>query len=564
MFDRPWLKSYSPGVSADPTVEVSTVDAILSQAAEEWGDKAALGFMGRRFSYRELDALVDRTAKGFQLLGVKPGVHVGLYLPNCPQFAIAFFGALRAGATIVNYSPLDAAAVLVNKIEDSETDVLVTLDLQALYPQLANVLDTTRVKRMVIGDLAEFSGAPEQARARLVAGQQLAEVTADPRHISFAALIDNDGAFAAAAIDPLTAIALLQYTGGTTGRPKGAMISHANIVAAIAMYSEAFKIEPRAFNRGDGRALVVLPLFHIFALLPYLIGSLKNGSEILLHVRFDPDAVLKDIETKGVTNFPGVPTMFSALVRHPAITPDSLKSLKYCVSGGAPLPGEVRNAFERMSDARFTEAWGMTETTATGTSTFYSPRAPKGSCGVPMPGIEMRFLSVEDGMTYVALGERGEICVRGPSIMRGYWKNEAATREIFTPDGFMRTGDVGWMDADGFLYIVDRTKDMILCSGFNVYPRNIEEAIHQHPAVEAVSVIGIPDDYRGQSPKAFIKLRADAPAMSLEEMKEFLKNRLGKHEMIAEMDIRPELPRTLVGKLSKKELYEEEARKRGA
>ena len=563
MQDRPWLKSYPPGVDADPTIEISAVDAILRGAAEEWGDKPALDFMGRRFSYVELDTLADRAAAGFQALGVKPGVHVGLYLANCPQFVITFFGALRAGATIVNYSPLDAAATLINKIEDSETDILVTLDLHALYPQIATVLDTTRVKRLVIGDLAEFSGDPAQVRARLAAGQQLAEVAPDPRHLSFAALIDNDGAFAAPAIDPSEAIAVLQYTGGTTGKPKGAMLTHGNIVAAVAIFGEAARIEPPYIARGEGRWLIVLPLFHIFALVPLLLNGLKAGAEIVLHTRFDADAVLKDIESKGVNFFPGVPTMFIALLRHPAIKPDSLKSLKLCASSGAPLPSEARSAFERVSSGRFFEGWGMTETAAAGTSSLLTPDAPKGSCGVPLPGIEMRFLSIEDNKTYVALGERGEICVGGPNVTRGYWKNEAATRDMMTADGFMRTGDVGWMDADGFVYIVDRTKDMILCSGFNVYPRNIEEAIYQHPAVEAVSVIGIPDEYRGQSPKAFIKLKADSPAMSLEDLKAFLKDRLGRHEMIAEMEIRPELPRTLVGKLSKKELYEEEARKRG-
>jgi long-chain acyl-CoA synthetase len=464
---------------------------------------------------------------------------------------------------VVNYSPLDAAATLFHKIEDSETDILVTLDTQALYPQLANVLDVTRVKRLVIGDLAEFSGAPAQVRARLDAGQQLAEVGPDARHLSFAALLDNDGVLAAPAIDPHTAIAVLQYTGGTTGKPKGAMLSHANIVASVASIDEAYKIEPPLIPRGEGRSLIVLPLFHIFALVPQLLNGLKSGRELVLHTRFDADAVLKDIESKSVTSFAGVPTMFIALLRHPATKPDSLKSLKLCACGGAPLPAEVRTAFERVSSGRFIEGWGMTETAAVGTSTFIATNAPKGSCGLPSPGIDMRFLSIEDHETYVPFGDRGEICVRGANVTRGYWKNEVATRELMTADGFMRTGDVGWMDEDGFVYIVDRTKDMILCSGYNVYPRNIEEAIYQHPAVEAVSVIGIPHDYRGQSPKAFITLKDGAPAMTLGELKDFLKDRLGKHEMIDEMEIRAELPRTMVGKLSKKELYEEEARKRG-
>jgi long-chain acyl-CoA synthetase len=544
----------------DTPLELTAVQDILTDAAAQWPANAALDFMGRKVAYAELDALANRAAKGFQALGVKPGVHVGLFLPNSPHYPIAFFGVLRAGGVVVNYSPLDAEKVLEHKVEDSETDILVTLDLAALYPQMSGLLGKTRVKHLVIGDLAEFSGNPQGVRAHMSAGKQLATVAPDPRHVAFADLIDNDGKPQVHPVgDPAEAIAVLQYTGGTTGLPKGAILTHANLTAAV---SQALQGAKATLVPGQERVLAVLPPFHIYALTVVMLLGLRLGAELVLHVRFDPESAIKEIEAKKINLFPGVPTMFVAILHHPAAAKADLRSLKSCNSGGAPLPLEVQNAFEKFSGCRLAEGWGMTETGAIGTFTPVPGKQKAGSCGVPQPGIDFKFLSVDDGKTYVARGERGEICLSGPNVMKGYWKNAKATAEVMTADGYMRTGDVGYMDEDGYIYIVDRTKDMILSGGFNVYPRNIEEAIYQHPAVEAVSVIGVHDEYRGQAAKAFIKLKPGATAMTLDEMKGFLKDKLGKHEMIAAMEIRPELPRTLVGKLSKKELYEEEARKR--
>jgi long-chain acyl-CoA synthetase len=563
MMERPWVKSYPPGVNPDPDLDISMVDEILTRAAKTWPANAALDFMGRRITYAELDALADRAAKGFQALGVKAGVHVGLYLPNCPQFPIAYFGVLRAGGTIVAYSPLDAAQTLEHKLADSETQLLVTLDLAALYPQIAAVVARSKVRKLVIGDLAEFSAAPGPIRAQMIAGKQVADVQADARNVTFASVLDNDGVFEPPpARDPAKAIAALQYTGGTTGKPKGAMLTHANFTAASRMVDETRRVQPSQLELGKSRVLVVLPMFHIYAMVVVMLWGFRIGAELVLHVRFDPEAAIKDIEAKQIDIFPGVPTMFVGLLHHPSLKPESLSSLKLVNSGGAPLPREVSAAFQKASGTSLREGWGMTETTSIGTFTPAHMASRLGSCGVPTPGLDMKFLSVEDGKTYVPFGERGEICVKGPNVTIGYWNNPEATTDMFTADGYMRTGDVGWLDADGYVHIVDRTKDMILCGGYNVYPRNIEEAIYQHPAVESVSVIGVPDEYRGQSPKAFVKLKAGEIGPSLEEMKAFLKDKLGRHEMITELEYRPELPRTLVGKLSKKELYEEEAKKR--
>jgi len=322
--------------------------------------------------------------------------------------------------------------------------------------------------------------------------------------------------------------------------------------------------EPRVLEEGCEKVLAVLPLFHIYALTVNMLFGLRLGAEIVLHTRFDADAVLKDLAAKKITVFPGVPTMYTAILNHPDIAKYDLSSLKFCGSGGAPLPVEVNQRFQKATGCSLLEGWGMTETSPTGTFTPAGAPQRAGSCGLPTVGVTIKFVSVDDPGREVAIGERGELCISGPNVMKGYWNKPEATADSMTADGFFRTGDVGYMDADGYIYIVDRTKDMILCSGYNVYPRVVEEAIYEHPSVSEVSVIGVPDDYRGQSPKAFVTLKKDASAFTLAELQEFLKGRLGKHEMVQALELRTELPKTPVGKLSKKELYAEEEQKRNA
>lgn len=565
MTEHPWIKSYPAGVRWDADIPLMPIQQILEDSAARWPSNPALDFMGRKISYGELNQLANRAAKGFQKLGVKPGIHVGIYLPNTPHYLISFFGVLKAGGTVVNYSPLDAEKVLEHKVEDSETDFIVTLDLAALYPQMDRLLGATRLKQLIVGNLAEMSAAPETVKDQLGAAKQLAEVPTDDRHLTFQSLLDNDGTYQRYPVASVAdTIAVLQYTGGTTGLPKGAMLTHANLSAATNQFLETARGDPPVLEPGKERILAVLPPFHIYALTVNMLLGLRIGAELVLHTRFDVDAVIKDLETKKITAFPGVPTMFVAVINHPSIAKADLRSLKWCASGGASLPLEVQQDFEKLTGCRLAEGWGMTETSPTGSFTPVPGQRKQGSCGVPIPGVIIKFLSLEDPTKYVPQGERGELCISGANIMKGYWKNAEATAAIMTADGFMRTGDVGYMDSDGYIYIVDRTKDMLLCGGFNVYPRTIEEAIYSHPSVEEVSVIGIRDAYRGQSPKAFVKLKSGAAAFTLDELKAFLKDKLGKHEMIGAMEIRSDLPKTAVGKLSKKELYEEEERKAAA
>jgi long-chain acyl-CoA synthetase len=307
---------------------------------------------------------------------------------------------------------------------------------------------------------------------------------------------------------------------------------------------------------------VVLPLFHIYSLTVNLLLGLRLGALLVLHARFDLDTVMNELGAKQITVFAGVPTMFTAMVNHTKVSTFDLRSLKFCGSGGAPLPAEIEHRFFELTGCHLNEGWGMTETSPTGTFTPARGRRKDGSCGMPLPGIRLKFEALGQPGQTAASGEPGEMCIAGPNVMRGYWKNEDATTASFTTDRYFRTGDIAYMDADGFVFIVDRCKDMLLCGGFNVYPRLIEDAIYHHPSVAEVCVIGVPDAYRGQSPKAFVTLKQGAAPFTIDELKYFLKSHLGKHEMVQELEIRAELPKTPIGKLSKKDLVADEERKR--
>ncbi|WP_447746822.1 long-chain-fatty-acid--CoA ligase [Variovorax boronicumulans] len=562
MNSKPWLASYPEGVAWDHAITPTSVQQILADAVAGFPDRPAIDFMGKRLNYRELGALVDRAAKGLQALGVRPGVHVGLFLPNTPHYLVALFGVLQAGGTVVNYSPLDAAKVLEHKIEDSQTDFLITLDLAALYPQMAAMLGKTRLKKLIVGNLAEMTGAPEQVAAQMKAKNETVEISGDEHHLRFSELLDNDGRYTPHPIgDPREALAILQYTGGTTGLPKGAMLTHANLSSACEQVVITQSGTPPVLQMGTERLLAVLPPFHIYALTVNLLLGVRLAAEIVQHLRFDPKAALRDIAEKKLTTFCGVPTMFTAVIGDPDTPQYDLHSLKLCNSGGAPLPMEVGERFRAITGTWLAEGWGMTETSPTGTFSPAHGQRKAGSCGIPHPGVVIKMLDLEDPARYVPLGEKGEMCIRGPNVMKGYWNKPEATADSTTFDGFFRTGDVGYMDEDGFVFIVDRCKDMLLCSGYNVYPRVLEEAIYQHPAVHEVAVIGVPDEYRGQSPKAFITLKPGAETFDIKALQSFLKERVGKHEMVQALEIRAALPKTAVGKLSKKDLVDEELRK---
>ena len=560
MSTQPWIASYPQDLAWDAPLEHGgkSVPDLFDEAVAKWPGRPAYDFLGKKATYAQLADYIERATRGFQDLGVGPGVHVGLYLPNCPHYLIAFFAILKAGGTVVNYSPLDAERELEHKIEDSRTDIIVTLDLATLYPRIADMLDKTRLRKLIIGNLPEALPFPKSIFFPLAKRKEIAKIPHDNKHIPFSKLLAPSDPPDPVTIDnPADTVAVLQYTGGTTGLPKAAMLTHGNLVAATTQvnnWSESL------LENGSERILGVLPLFHVYALTGVMLAGLAAGSEIILHPRFDVDMVLTDIQKKRLTVFPGVPTMYTAINNHPDLGRYDLSSLKVCVSGGAPLPAEVQKTFQDTTGCRLVEGYGLTESSPTGATNPLDGRSRNGSVGLPLQHTTIDIVDVDDPSRVLGIGDVGEICISGPQIMKGYWNRPEETTSALHA-GRLHTGDIGYMDEDGFVYIVDRKKDMILSGGFNVYPRTIEDAIYEHDAVAECIVVGVPDDYRGEAAKAFVKLKAGAPVLTLEVLRDFLADKLGRHELPAALEIRASLPRTSVGKFSKTELIEAERRK---
>jgi long-chain acyl-CoA synthetase len=553
-----WEKSYPQGVYWDtPLPPAVPLEGLLETAAGKWPQRVAIDFYDRTFTFREILDLAARAAKGLQTLGVGPGVHVGLHLPNTPHFVISFFAVLMAGGRVVNFSPLAASRELKHQIEDAETRIMITLGLPMLYPQIAALKGTGKFETLVVCSIADFLPAPVAAAF----GPASERVGGAGREVDFAMLIANDGAFRRHPHGRIEdEVAVLQYTGGTTGEPKGAMLTHANFCAVLSVYSHWNGLGP---DEEPEKALAVLPLFHIFGLTFVMLLAVATGSQVVLHIRFEPDRVLADIARKKITVFPAVPTMYTALVNHPKVREFDLSSVSMWASGGAPLPMDVLQRFEALTGYSPREGYGLTETAPLGTLQVRDRPARQGSVGLPAPHTILEVVDLETGIRVLPVGEKGEVCFRGPQVMKGYWKKPEATEAAFR-GGRFHTGDIGFIDQDGFVTLIDRKKDMILSGGFNVFPRNIEEAIQEHPSVSEVTVIGIPDAYRGQSAKAFIALKPGHQPFGIDELKAFLADKLAKYEMPTEMETRASLPKTVVGKLSKKELLAEEIAKRQA
>ncbi len=496
------------------------------------GARPAITFRDRTMTYAALGARVERLARGLHGMGVRAGDAVALLLPNSPAHPVAFFAALRLGARVVHLSPLDPARAVARKLADSGAGTLITTNLPGVLPQ-ALAADGVR---LVVADDGEWGPSPDAA----------------PMPGGVLALSALDGpAVAWPDADP-DEVALLQYTGGTTGQPRAAQLTHANLTAAVAIYDAWNNGQGRRFRPGD-RMLCVLPLFHIYALTAVLLRAVANGVEMVLHGRFDRDAVLDAIERGRCTHLNGVPTMWIALTGAPGIERRDLSSLRVVSSGGAALPHEVGERFHALTGLRLGGGWGMTETSPAGTNLLPDRAAMPGEIGVPLPGVELEVVALDDTGRRVPDGEVGELRVRGPNVTRGYWNRAEENAAAFV-DGWFLTGDVGRMEPDGRFVLVDRKKDMIISGGFNVYPRAIEDAIHEHPDVREAAVIGVADAYRGQAAKAFVVMRDGTEALTLEALRAFLAERLGRHELPALLEVRESLPHTPVGKLAKREL----------
>ncbi|MBL0935622.1 MAG: AMP-binding protein [Rhizobiaceae bacterium] len=532
--DAPWKGIYPAGLSPDVPLDTYPVHELVERSANTWGDKAAFVFRGQDFSYRDLARAVDAFAHALAAAGYTKGERIALLLPNTLYHPIAFFGALKAGLTVVHLSPLDGEIVLRHKIADSGARAIATTDLGGLSAKAGALREAGLVERVITGSDAALDGAgPHWDGIEMGGIAALPEVEAGD-------------------------LALLQYTGGTTGLPKGAMLTHANLTAAVSSYDAWFSAHG-LIRPGEDRVLLFLPLFHIYALTAVMLRGVKNGLTLLLHTRFDAETALAEIEA-GATSFPGVPTMWIAIAATPGFEKRDLSSLRYCASGGAPLPVEIARKLKRATGHDILGGWGMTETSPAGTNIPVTHPDRVDTIGVPLPGIYVDIVALDDPHRVLPSGETGELRIFGPNVMSGYWGREGDNDTIFSDGGFL-TGDIGFMDADGFFTIVDRKKDMIICGGFNVYPQLIEQAVYAHPDIEEALVIGIPDAYRGETPKVFAKLHDGAPELTLEALRAFLKGKIGPHELPGALEIRAALPRTPVGKLSKLELKREVAAK---
>jgi len=540
----PWEKSYPPGVTWDVAFRPATISSKFDQAIATHAHRSAIDFRERSIGYAELGNEAAHAAAALLEAGSEPGAAVALYLPNVPWHPVAFFGVLKAGGKVAHLSPLDAERTLRHKLADSGARTLVTTDLPPLLPMALKLLDAGLVDRVFVGEDDRW-GPSTTPTAPIPARPDVKRLRAARLPDAWPRVLPSD-------------IALLQYTGGTTGVPKGAMLTHANMTASLQMYDAWYR--PQGIDRrGTGRAICVLPLFHIYQ-LTNMVKQITSGNELLLRTRFDVETTLRDIETKRATSFPGVPTMWIALANHPGIETRDFSSLEQCSAGGAPMPVEVQQRFERLTGRRLGGGWGMTETCPAGTQVPVASPTKSGTIGLPLPGIEIDVVALDDPTRVLAPGETGELRIRGPNVTSGYWGHPEETAASFV-DGRFLTGDVGSMDADGFFFLVDRKKDLIISGGFNVYPQMIEQAIYEHASVAEALVIGVPDAYRGESAKAFVSLRSGAEPFTLKELCAFLGDKLGRHEMPVALEIRASLPRTAVGKLSRLELRHEEMNK---
>ncbi len=528
-----------------------TLPEMLESSASKMPDAAMVRFMGRTYTYAQILDDARTFAAGLQASGIARGDRVGLFLPNVPIYPAAYYGAMIAGCVVVNFSPLYSAEELAQQVEDSGTKMLVTMDVKALLPTALEVLDASSLESLLVGRLSDMLPAVKGIALRLLGRKQLSRIPGRSDVLRW-----SD--FGSGTPDPVNIeasdLALLQYTGGTTGTPKGAMLTHQNL-SANARQVDA--IDP--FTDIEDIILGVLPMFHVFANTCVLNRTVYKGGCIAMLPRFDAGQALKLLEKERATAFPGVPTMYQALLDNPEFEKTDFSSLEVCISGGAPLPAPVRDTFQEKSQALLVEGYGLTESAGVVSTNPYQGENRPGTIGQVLPQTRVKLLDKEDPAKLAPAGEPGELVIRGPQIMGGYWNRPDAIQSAFAVvegEKWLRTGDIAMIDTDGYIKIVDRSKDMIAVGGFKVFPSRIEAVLVDHPAVKEALVIGVPDDYLGEMPNAYITLN-DGAAEAGDALKAWLNPQVGKHERVAEIIIRDALPKTMIGKLDRKALRAE-------
>ena len=523
---------------------------VLDQTAAKHPNTPATLFFGAKISYSSLKQLTDNFAAYLQYLGVQKGDRVALILPNSPQAVIAFYGALKAGAIVVWNNPMYTERELHHQLTDSGSKIVVTLDL--MLPKVLNIKDKTSLEKIIVTRLSDFM--PPVLKLlypfKMKKEKQWVDIPQDPAILQFINLIKPAPApLTKVKINPEEDLAVLQYTGGTTGVSKGVMLTHKNLLANALQVYEWDPVKP-----GNDIILAVMPFFHVYGLSVALNQGIYAGSTLLIMPRFNVEEMLKAIVKYRPTLFPGAPTIYVGLINHPDIKQYDLTSIRLCISGSAPLPVEVKKKFEEITGGRIVEGYGLTEASPVTHCNPVNTLEKPGSVGLPFP--DTLGLVVEpDTLNPVPLGEVGEVAVKGPQVMKGYWKRPEETALVLK-DGWLLTGDMGRIDEDGYLYIVDRKKDLIISGGYNIYPREVEEVLYEHPKVKEVVVVGVPDEYRGEVVKAFIVLKENTTATA-EEIINYCQEKLAKYKVPKYVEFRTELPKTAIGKLLRRALRDE-------
>ncbi|MBA4007453.1 MAG: dicarboxylate--CoA ligase PimA [Erythrobacter sp.] len=545
--------AYHHPVPLETRFAPASLPALLERTLAMNPQAPFLHFLGRTYSYAQIHKQARAFAAGLQALGIAKGDRVGLFLPNVPIYAAAYYGAMMAGAVVVNFSPLYSVEELSWQVGDSGTKVLVTVDVPELYKTASKVLGGSALETLVVGRLADMLPWYKGIALKLLKRDQIADVAYGAAIRSWAEMTPGT-APAAVEVTPAD-LALLQYTGGTTGRPKGAMLGHDQLSVNA---QQVAALNP--FGNPAGECFMgALPFFHVFANTALLNHAMVTGASIAMVPRFETKQVLATIQQYRCTGFPGVPTMFQAMLDHPDLAKTDLSSLKVCISGGAPMPGPVHEKFEAVTGVRICEGYGLTESSGVVSANPYDGTRKRGTIGQLVPGTEVVLLDKEDHTRLAPDGEPGELAVHGPQVMRGYWNRPETDADSFAEiEGkrYLRTGDVARIDEDGFLEIVDRIKDMIAVGGFKVFPSVVEDVILEHPAVKEALVIGVPEEYRGEVPRAYVTLN-DGAAASAEELANWLNAKIGKHERVDMVVVRESLPKTMIGKLDRKSLRAE-------
>jgi long-chain acyl-CoA synthetase len=556
---RPWLRWYSDGVPEQVTVPDVPLTQLLYDAAAEFPRRRAIVFLGRSVSYRDLVRAVDTFAGALHRLGVHPGDRVALIMPNCPQNVIAFFAVLRVGGVVVQHNPLYTPSEFAHQLADSGATLAVVYD--GAYERLAAAQPHTQLQHVIVTSLAEYlpSGKRLALRLPFAAAREkreklVADIPPDADVLLFRDLITTTDAPPDVVVGP-DDLALLQYTGGTTGLPKGAMLTHRNLVAN-AYQTAAW--DP-GMQRGNETFLAVLPMFHVYGLTMCLIVNMLVGGTLVLIPTFDLGLVFAAIDKWKPTVFPGVPPMYDQIVRSRRTPKHDLRSIRTCVSGAMRLPPETVTRFDAVTGGRLVEGYGLTESSPVALANPLDAHARPGTIGIPLPSTDIRIADLNEPAHDVAPGAAGELCIRGPQVFGGYWHRPA---EEMLQAGWLHTGDVAVMDADGFVTIVDRKRDVILASGFSIFPTEIEDVLCQHPSVAECAVVGVPHFYRGETVKAYVVVHEGKQATEA-DLRIFCASRLVAYKVPTEVEFRTDLPHNILGKVLRRVLRAEHEAARG-